>query len=59
MKDKVYASKAILSNFEHFTSFFGSVKLRPYQVEAAQAVLKSVLAQDREFVHLEVRTAGW
>ncbi len=59
MKDKVYASKAILSNFEHFTSFFGSVKLRPYQVEAAQAVLKSVLAQDGDsFIWKFARQGG-
>jgi hypothetical protein len=43
MKSSLRRSKLILSSFDHFLTYYGLIRLRPYQLEAAQAVIESVL----------------
>ncbi len=51
--------KKIVSRIDYFTACFGQVKLRPYQVEAANAVIESILNKDGEtFVWKFARQSG-
>ncbi len=40
--DALYQTKDLLSQLDTFTAYFGLVRLRPYQIEAANAVIQSV-----------------
>src|SRR5512143_2227759 len=49
----------ILRSLRHFQTYFGLLPLRPYQLEAAQAVIESVLRGDGEtFVWKFARQGG-
>src|SRR5512139_2506366 len=49
----------IIRSLQHFQTYFGLVPLRPYQLEAAEAVIRSVLARDGEtFVWKFARQGG-
>ena len=51
--------KAILNNLRDYLACFNAIRLRPYQVEAAQAVLESVLNDEGEtFVWIFARQGG-
>jgi hypothetical protein len=50
---------AIVSRLDYFTACFGQVNLRPYQVEAANAVIDSILNKDGDtFVWKFARQSG-
>jgi hypothetical protein len=51
--------KKIVSRLDYFTSSFGQVRLRPYQVEAADAVIQSIFKKDGDtFVWKFARQSG-
>ncbi|HEY6007869.1 MAG TPA: hypothetical protein VIU40_06050 [Geobacteraceae bacterium] len=59
MNDITYRSKRIISSFRNFIAVFGLVHLRPYQVEAAEAVIASILRNDGDtFVWKFARQGG-
>ena len=48
MKDPITQVENILDHIADFTATFGLIALRPYQVEAADAVIQSILDKDGE-----------
>jgi terminase large subunit-like protein len=59
MKSNVTRLRRLLSNFDHFSIYCGLIHLRPYQLEAARAVLRSIFAGDGEtFVWKFARQGG-
>ena len=57
--DLIYQTKTLVSQLDSFTAYFGLVNLRPYQVEAANAVIDSVFNRlGRSFVWKFARQGG-
>jgi hypothetical protein len=57
--DLLHQTKELLSRLDTFTTYFGLVNLRPYQVEAADAVIRSVFDHAGEsFVWKFARQGG-
>ncbi len=51
--------KTLVSRIDYFTDYFGHVALRPYQIEAADAVIQSILNKDGDtFVWKFARQSG-
>src|SRR5574338_789646 len=59
MRNLTGQMRQILESLADYTACFNTIQLRPYQAEAAQAVLQSVLNNDGEtFVWIFARQGG-